>query len=69
MADFNYRGVLVEDVWSAGSRRPGSQTRYQHRRREDGAERWAADLPSGAYVLAFTRLEAMEEIREALATG
>ena len=63
MADLTYRGVLIEDVWPAGARRPGSQTRHQQRRREDGSQRWRVALTSGGAVFAFTQREAMAAVR------
>ncbi len=63
MADFNYRGVLVEDVWPAGARRPGSQTRHQQRRHEDGSQRWRVAMPSGNSLFTFTQREAMAAVR------
>jgi hypothetical protein len=63
MADFRYRGIPVADTWPAGARRPGSQTRYESRRRIDGAQRWRFDLPTGEAFHAFTKAEAMAAIR------
>jgi hypothetical protein len=61
--DFTYRGITVADTWPDGARRPGSQTRWQARRRADGAQRWRFELPSGQHFHAFTQAEAMAAIR------
>jgi hypothetical protein len=63
MSHFTYRGVTVADVWPAGAHRPGSQTRWQARRRVDGSQRWRFELPSGEPFHAFTRAEALAAIR------
>jgi hypothetical protein len=63
MSDFNYRGITVADTWPVGARRNGSQTRWQSRRRVDGAQRWQFLLPSGDTFHAFTKAEAMAAIR------
>ncbi|WP_216915963.1 MULTISPECIES: hypothetical protein [unclassified Synechococcus] len=63
MPDFLYRGVAVADTWSTGACRPGSQTRFNSRRRVDGSQRWSFELPSGEPFYAFTQAEAMAAIR------
>lgn len=63
MADFNYRGVRVEDTWSSAASTRGSQSRFNARRRQEGGERWRAELEDGRAVECFTRAEVMTAIR------
>lgn len=66
MTDRVFLGVQIEDAWPAGARFRGSQTRLQARRREDGAQRWVATLPTGQAVHTFTLAEARAAIRQAI---